>query len=358
MEKDRDDGGPLRIMPLGDSITTCCHYCSVLPAVLTPSFRHCTEPPTSYSGYVRRLWHRLHNHCTVGGALRSGHCQFRYVGRRTECILNRSKTLRVPRDWDVHMEGYYGYTTQRLLEEVVRPAMAAGRPHVVLLHIGTNDLIQAPTAAGAPKGRRSTAAAQHVREILHVITNPPSKCHRSLLQAEDSACWEPPVAVLLAKIIPIDFARINAVARWAGGTRRLRSFYWKHQHFNDLLTQIASEWNATTKSPTRLILVDPTVSFNMTADLHGDGLHPNSLGEAKIASAFFGPLIRLLQQDRAALEFVAEPKQTNMKPSPDTAAEQEDQANGSTTIEGALLLAFCFAILLFLIVRRFCRHRK
>jgi acyl-CoA thioesterase I len=98
---------PVRIMPLGDSITT--HI-----------------PP--YNSYRRPLWHMLNN---------AGY-SIDFVGSRRADDYNR---LPPNPDFDLEFEGHPGWRVDNILGSI-RTWADAYDPDIVLVHLGTNDLIQ------------------------------------------------------------------------------------------------------------------------------------------------------------------------------------------------------------------------
>ena len=97
----------VRIMPLGDSITT--HI-----------------PP--YNSYRRPLWQMLNN---------AGY-SVDFVGSRR---VDDNNVLPPNPDFDLEYEGHPGWRVDNILGSI-RPWADAYDPDIVLVHLGTNDLIQ------------------------------------------------------------------------------------------------------------------------------------------------------------------------------------------------------------------------
>ncbi len=102
---------PVRVMPLGDSIT---------------------QGNTAHASYRRPLWHRLADkgyRVDFVGSLREHHG----AGRPLET------------DFDRDHEGHWGWRADQFLEQAEAWARAA-RPDIVLVHLGTNDAYQGQDA--------------------------------------------------------------------------------------------------------------------------------------------------------------------------------------------------------------------
>ncbi len=146
-------------------------------------------------------------------------------------------------DWD--HEGHSGYRVDDILDGVAgRPGnlqswAAAAHPDVVLIHLGTNDLMQ------------NESVDSTVAELGRVIDG---------LRAAN-----PRVKLLLAQIIPV---------RWNGIT--LASV----PQLNAALPALVAA-KARPFSP--ILLVDQYTGFDVIADTH-DGVHPNSGGEQKMTA--------------------------------------------------------------------------
>lgn len=94
---------PVKIMPLGDSIT---------------------QGNRTYPSYRRPLWH----------ALQQAHYPVNFVGGK---MLNKAG-LAPYLDFDLDHQGHWGWTTVMLLPEIREWALRH-QPDIVLLHAGTND---------------------------------------------------------------------------------------------------------------------------------------------------------------------------------------------------------------------------
>ena len=281
----------VRIMPFGDSLTTCCHYCAVVKEILPPALADkLAEPPMAYSGYIRYLWH----------SLQMSQFPFEYVGRVNTCIKNSSKALRVPDDWQVRYEGYYGFTTRRLMKEVLPGALRSNDPDVVLLTAGTNDMIANPKeVVGAPQSTkrfsRPDVAFSNLKNMIRSILT-----SRGEVRCDSIHSRIPHVFVSI--IPPINFAVLSA-------TRAGRTLKGKGVRVAKYNNMIASLRNASALEgcagtlihdipnavlASRLHVVDLNAGMDIWGDFHGDGLHPNAHGEKKIASRFHQALLAVL----------------------------------------------------------------
>jgi lysophospholipase L1-like esterase len=196
----------VRIMPLGDSIT---------------------DGAQVPGGYRIELWRRL-----VGQDRR----RIDFVGS----LQNGPPEL-----GDRDHEGHSGWRIDEVAASV-DGWLARHRPEVVLLMIGTNDMLQNHAAAPARLG-----------ELLDRIT-------RQL----------PAATVLVATLPPLAGAEAN---------RRVAAF-------NRALPAVVQ---ARAAAGRRVRLVDVAAGLTLT-DV-GDGVHPNESGHAKIAAAWYGALVPLLR---------------------------------------------------------------
>jgi acyl-CoA thioesterase I len=202
-----------RIMPLGDSIT---------------------EGYTGgYSSYRYWLWN----------ALRAGNYDVDFVGGMHG--VHGAPTPGRP-DFDQDHEGHSGWRADQVLANAGAWA-TQHQPDVVLMHLGTNDMLQGQSVSST------------ITEIGSVVD--------ALRQSR------PNVVVLMAQIIP---STINATAI---------------QQLNAQIATLAAQKN-TEQSP--VVLVDQWGGFSTSAD-EWDGIHPNEAGELKMANRWFGALQNVLR---------------------------------------------------------------
>jgi lysophospholipase L1-like esterase len=214
------DGSACRIMPLGDSITD--GLVGNGPG----------NTGTSVGGYRVELFRQ---------AVADGHA-IAFVGRQQNGPTGDIAGQPFPRGH----EGYSGATIssgQNQIADRLDAALAANPPDIILLHIGTNDMIQAAGAAAAPG---------NLENLLDQIT--------------DGA---PDALVVVAQIIPLGFG--NAVATYNAAIPDIvqeRVDAGKHMIFVDQFTPIAS-------------------NPNFVAELVGDSVHPNSTGYSIMAATWY-----------------------------------------------------------------------
>lgn len=199
--------GPLRIMPLGDSIT---------------------EAEAGHNSYRRSFYKNL----VAAG------CKIDLVGSKTGVSRlgkrNSGSTSAPNADFDQNHEAYWDYHTQEVIG-LAASRVAAAAPDVVLVHIGSNDII---------RGQAADSAAAEVGTLIDTIRSA-----------------NPDVHIVLAKIIPNSKSSVTA--------------------FNNALNSIVSS-RQQSRSP--IVLVDQASGYSV-ADNY-DGVHPNALGETKIANKF------------------------------------------------------------------------
>ncbi|PKV63553.1 SGNH/GDSL hydrolase family protein [Pontibacter ramchanderi] len=154
-------------------------------------------------------------------------------------------------------EGHWGWMTADLLNGYANPTqykrdkgklsdwLKGYTPDVVLMHLGTNDMIHNKTTGGT------------VSRIEQIIGQ---------LRADNEN-----VAIMLAKITPMpaQYANVDST-----------------QHFVSLLPALASRLS-TPQSP--IIIVDVNSGYNPDSYTY-DGLHPNTAGEKFIAKRWYDAL--------------------------------------------------------------------
>lgn len=199
-------GGPLRIMPLGDSIT---------------------EAEAGHNSYRRVLWQRLNG----------AGCSVNLVGSKSGVSRGArdSGSVNPPNaDFDLDHEGYWDYSVDELVPRA-GGLVAQAQPDVVLIHLGTNDVLDGQSAGGV---------AQELGGLIDAIR-----------------AGKPDTHILLAKIIP--------AAPDPSGTAAL----------NRLIDGIVSG-RSSAASP--ITVVDQASGYS-TGDNY-DGVHPGPGGEAKLGN--------------------------------------------------------------------------
>jgi lysophospholipase L1-like esterase len=193
-----ESNGGVRVMPLGDSIT---------------------DGLTVPGGYRINLWQKFV----------SGRFTVDFVGS----LSNGPATL-----GDHDHEGHSGWRIDQIDANIVN-WLRTFNPHTILLHIGTNDIIQ--NVSGAP-GRLGTL-------LDHITSTAPN------------------AEVFVATIIPLS-GKDSAVRTFNAaipGLVQTRANAGKHVHLVDMFSALT------------------------TADL-ADGVHPNAGGYAKMANVWFSAL--------------------------------------------------------------------
>jgi lysophospholipase L1-like esterase len=144
-------------------------------------------------------------------------------------------------DWDQQHQAISGTTADFVASQITGWANTT-QPDVVLLHIGTNDILQ---------NQGVTSTANEVRQII-----------------DNLRAARPNADIFLAKIIP---STINS-----GGI----------VEFNNQIPGIVA---AKDTPQSRVILVDQFAGFDVNAD-EFDGIHPNLRGERKMAAKWYAAL--------------------------------------------------------------------
>jgi len=205
----------VRVMPLGDSITA------------GPG---CWRP---------KLWNRLQT---------SGYSGIDFVGTQSDgggCNPGYS--------YDFDHEGHGGYSATSIADNnQLPPWLAAAKPDIVLMHLGTNDM----WGGYIPLQNKLTAFTKLIGQMR--AANPAMK-------------------VVVAKIIPMSAAACatcpadvvalnNALPGWAAGL-------------------------STAQSP--IAVADLWTGYDAVAD-NSDGVHPNNTGFQKMADAWYPAVARML----------------------------------------------------------------
>lgn len=201
-----EEGSPgaraLRVMPLGDSITEGRNG--------SATYRYWLQKELARAGLA-----------------------VDFVGSRCGVFGGRPRFD----DFDPDHEGHWGWTTAQVLDRIGEWARAA-RPDVVLVHLGTNDLVRDPRVIPA----NLSAIIDRLREA------------------------NPSVVVLLARLIPLDLVTRERV-----------------QTANDAIERVGAA-KSTGRSP--VVIVAQDRGFDPATDTY-DGIHPNEAGERKMARRWF-----------------------------------------------------------------------
>jgi lysophospholipase L1-like esterase len=142
-------------------------------------------------------------------------------------------------------EGHSGWRIAQLQPLIPQPAFEP-LPHIVLLHIGTNDIAQNDDLAQAP-----TRVGALIDDIVEAA---------------------PEALVVVAKIIPLSFGGGNAI-----------------ESYNDALEQIVA---ARASAGKHVLMVDQNTGFP-NGEL-ADGVHPNAQGYARMANVWWASIEALI----------------------------------------------------------------
>jgi lysophospholipase L1-like esterase len=235
-------GPNLRIMPIGDSIT---------------------EGKYAGNGGYRKY---LQNYLGAGGY------SYTFVGK--EDSFYPGTTTFVPADHTGFSEGmtqpnHEGYGSFRIDEIMnggtreghtappIQTTLANGNPDVILMMLGTNDVLQHYDPVGGTGYNRETGFAANAAQRLNV-----------LLSAVFAA--KPSVMVVLAQITPLTNVTRDADA----------------QAYNAYVPQIVAQYQAAGKN---IVLVNQHAAFNPATETN-DGTHPTASGFQKMAALWYQAL--------------------------------------------------------------------
>jgi len=224
--------GTVKIMPLGDSIT---------------------EAFSPHDSYRYWLWN----------ALKSDGYKVDFVGSMHGVFDGPPKDT----NFDQDHEGHVGWTADQVLAHLTDWAKTY-KPDVVLLHLGTNDMMLRQSVSGT------------VNELSKVI--------------DTLRVANPRVAILFSKLIP-------NVENQAG--------------IDKLNAQIPRLIKSKSTKSSPIYLVDQTQNFNRVADEY-DGIHPDESGEQKIATQYFNTLKLVLPKKRSTTQGVTPPGTTYLSDMP------------------------------------------
>ena len=151
-----------------------------------------------------------------------------------------------PEAFDRDHEGHWGWRTDEILVEISSWATAT-QPDIVLIHLGHNDIWQ---------GQTISSTTNELSQLIQILQTVNSK-----------------VTVLLAQVIPSTPSALAALPT-----------------FNAAIPQVAAN---TTTPESRVIVVDHFAGFDPFVDTY-DGVHPNAVGEQKMAEQWISALQTIL----------------------------------------------------------------
>ena len=203
----------VKIAPLGDSIT-----------------RGGLEPDSPYPSYRYYLWTMLRN----------GGYDVDFVGSTTE--PNFQKVV-----FDQDHDGYSGYTTELLANDMDRILMSY-TPDIVLLYIGTNDVLQ------------QVPMKDRMRNLDRIVA--------SLRQKN------PNVRILIAQISPTSDTFRNT-----------------NSGLDEYNAELIGYAQRTTTVASPIVIVDMNTAWSTAQFTQDDGVHPNTEGEVQLAQRWANALI-------------------------------------------------------------------
>ena len=158
-------------------------------------------------------------------------------------------------DWD--HEGHGGFTTTQIRGNLTN-YLEGNIPDIVLIHLGTNDLLQGLSEA--------TSEAN----LENIVAN---------LRGKNAS-----VTILLAQIIPADYQE------GTGQQAAVENLAANVPSYNTMLAEFAA---GQTSDASRIILVDLNTDFPID-QLDPDGIHPTATAEEFMAERWYGQLAPLL----------------------------------------------------------------
>ena len=186
-----------------------------------------TQAGTGYNSYRRDLWNLLDD---------AGY-DIDFVGSQN--ATNDGSPF-PDSSFDPDHEGHWGWKVDEINNSLAG-WLNGYTPDVALIHLGTNDVFNLQSAESTIDELRQTVA---------------------LLRADN-----PNVTIFMAQLIPT-----------TNGERNQRV-----NEFNALLPSLVAELN---QPNSQVLLVDQNSGFNAGQDTF-DGVHPNAIGEAKMAQRWF-----------------------------------------------------------------------
>ncbi|MBC8108050.1 MAG: NPCBM/NEW2 domain-containing protein [Anaerolineae bacterium] len=198
-----------KIMPLGDSIT---------------------QAENGHAAYRYWLWKNLQN---------NGSTDVDFVGSVTG-VNNGSPPAS---DYDQNHEGHWGWRADEINANITGWANTH-RPDIVLMHLGTNDLIQGQSVSST------------ITDLGSIIDK---------LRAAN-----PNVTVIMAQIIPNNSVSVTSL--------------------NSSISSLAGQKNT---AQSRVVTADQFSGFSATNDTY-DGIHPNQAGEQKMSNKWYSTMTPFL----------------------------------------------------------------
>ncbi|WP_244981854.1 SGNH/GDSL hydrolase family protein [Corallococcus exercitus] len=221
-------GGPLEGESLEALGTQQAGVAALVPKKVMPLGDSITQGAAGHGSYRCQLWRKL---------TRKGY-RADFVGTLSTGYLGENTCSSVWFDRD--HEGHWSWRADQVLANISNWA-ASERPDLVLIHLGTNDTYYNQTEDS------TVSELEQIIDRLRVVN--------------------PRVKVFLAQIIPTSGASLSL----------------KLQSLNQRMPGLA-EAKSTEDSP--VYVVDQWTGFNPSTDTY-DGIHPNLIGEEKMAERWF-----------------------------------------------------------------------
>jgi lysophospholipase L1-like esterase len=219
----------LKIMPLGDSITVGDQF---------------------HNSYRRPLWQMLKN----------DNERVDFIGSKR---TNFPDDLAPNPDFDLDHEGYWGWRADEILysqnynSNFLQNLIKQNIPHLVLLHVGTNDLLQDQDTVSTIM--ETGLIIDQIRQV------------------------NPSVKILVAQIGPIKLSDSDKMANLAA----------RIVDYNQKLVQLVDR---KTNPASPILIVDQYTGYD-SDKLSYDGIHPNARGEQMIATKWLVGIKQLLQDN-------------------------------------------------------------
>jgi hypothetical protein len=228
----------------GENVTDASSYDSFVDITVLPLGDSITSGNSKHMTYRYPLWVKF-----IDSGFHADGIYFDFVGsQNSNHNGNRVWPDHRGHSFDHDHEGHPGWRAEQIL--AVLPTWLKGyTPDIVLLHIGTNDVMTNQTTLST------------INEIEQIV---------NVLRADN-----PKVIVLLAKIIPTRDPILN---------QRIIEL---NQRIDGIIMS-----KSTVESP--VVIVDQNLGFNAAEDID-DGLHPNRTGAEKIAQKWFEAIAKAVQ---------------------------------------------------------------
>ncbi|MBF8963547.1 cellulose-binding protein [Pontibacter sp. FD36] len=263
---------PIKIMPLGNSIT---------------------QGNMELYSYRYALWKKLIDEGV----------NFEFVGSQTENYIGTPSFADYEgQSFSNRNEGHWGWRADEILNggdgKNIEDWAEAHRPDIVLLHLGTNDLNQKQSIE---------STLEDLKQIAEVLRE-----------------QNPAIVILMAQLLPANEKDVY-----------LKELGEEIPHFNAQLPTLVAALNNDSRYPdSQVVLVDQNTGFNPDPNPNSiagmgdsyDGLHPNKLGEEKMAQVWFEAIMNeiIIPLPVELHSFKGKPTQSGVQLDWETASEQDN----------------------------------